>query len=160
MSDQKTLASSDWGDCPRGTLSQGVRAIQRRRRNQEVFRLSAAAVGVFALVVVVGLAVPTFREPAGYNFGDITCAETKPLLPVYAAGNLDAQTAAKIDAHLAQCPHCRPMFEEMKAKMNNAANNAAAWNARAHSDSRQAACHCAACRGHDAPAANLVAVRD
>ena len=156
MSDQKSSTSSEWGDCPQGTLAQGVRAIQRRRRRQEVVRLSTAAVSVFALVVVVGLAFQQFRPAPGFEYGNISCARTQSLLQAYATGDLDADTTARIEQHLDKCPHCGPLYEQMQTS----ADKTAASSMHTRTDWPQAACGCAECRGHHAPAVTLVAVRD
>lgn len=114
------IRSNDWDPCPRGKLHQMVRQRQARRRRRLVDRAAVTAATVL-LLVVAGVAVISFISnsigESTPHFGGIACAEVRDLLPQYAAGSLDAETAAKVDTHLEECPHCRPLWEEMRSRM-------------------------------------------
>jgi anti-sigma factor RsiW len=44
----------------------------------------------------------------------IVCRELVELVTDYLEGDLDAETRARADAHLADCPHCRVYVEQMR----------------------------------------------
>lgn len=144
MSALENGPTNDWEPCPEGTLAGTVRGIQRRRNRREFVGLGIVAVGVFALFALIGLVVQPFGSSPGFDHGNITCAETKPLLPDYLAGKLDEETTARISKHLAACPDCKPLFEKMQSSVGATAS------LRMRGDPDCAACRddCAVCREH------------
>lgn len=48
---------------------------------------------------------------------ELNCAVARDLLPLHAEELLSAETAALLDAHLADCPACREMLARMKAEV-------------------------------------------
>lgn len=108
-----------WEACPPGELSGMVRRVKARRRTRTWPQVAGASLAVLVLVaggvfVATRLSSPTQEGPAGFDFGGITCREVQPILPEYLAGTLDEGRARKVRKHVAQCPHCGPMLEEMR----------------------------------------------
>ncbi len=68
------------------------------------------------MALFLGMTVALVSEGVrggGYQFGGISCAKTQSLLPNYAAGQLDAETAGRIQVHLDKCPKCGPFYKRM-----------------------------------------------
>jgi hypothetical protein len=86
---------------------------------------SGVGVGMVAVVVVIGLlAAQQFRPATDPGMGNLTCADTQMLLQDYASGRLDAETAANVEIHLANCPDCRVMYEQTRVTPGKAATRA------------------------------------
>lgn len=107
-----------WQACPTGTVSRMAGELRSRRKARTQRRVAVASgVGVALVAVAVGLGLSIFlRGPTEYRFGGIACSEVRALLPEYLQGALaDRQLAQSIDQHLAECPHCGPLVDQMQA---------------------------------------------
>ena len=108
-----------WEACPTGELTQLVDrldAAQRRARSRQVYGTALASTAVFAVVV---LALGSFFEPSGSNYGGINCAYCRNHLPDYyphLTGEVvlaDAEFVASMKVHLEKCTFCRSKFRSL-----------------------------------------------
>ena len=105
--------NTDWSPCPSGTLQGLASNLKRQHRNARLRQMGEAA--AIVLVIVAGSAY-LFNSMYGIgpnNYGGISCAEVKSVLPKYIAGNIDVQIAMKVDQHLTQCHHCKEAYNSM-----------------------------------------------
>lgn len=128
--------SGDWLPCPPGLLrDRGVRAVWHRRR-----RAAALAAGAGAVVILVGIGswsiLGRLADPE-QHFGGIACSEVRANLPALISGGLAVDAAARVRAHLDQCPDCQALLRSM-TKMQ------AAGSFPQHAEKGD--CRCAACR--------------
>lgn len=73
---------------------------------------------MLAVVVMIGVyAVPQLglAEP---DFGGIVCTDVRSVADEYVSGRLDGGTAARIDAHVEACHHCRQFLAELQEKQS------------------------------------------
>jgi hypothetical protein len=128
--------SSEWLPCPAGLLGDaGVRARSRRQ-----MRLIAQLATASLLLILVGIGSWfLLREPVGRenHFGGIACSEVSKNMEAFMAGTLPDSVAAKIRAHLDQCPNCQKMMQ------NTPKTRAAAWFPV---QSESSGCMCEACQ--------------
>lgn len=112
-------AGDQWDACPTGELSQMVDrldAVQRRARSKQIYGTALASTAVFAVVV---LALGSFFEPSGSNYGGINCAYCRNHLPDYyphLTGEVeldDAEFVASMKVHLEKCTFCRAKFRSL-----------------------------------------------
>jgi hypothetical protein len=119
---ESMLRTSDWEACESGDLRRFVRGLRVRRRDRQAARVIGIG-GAAAVLVLVGfIALTQLRGAPQYNYGNIACQDVRDDLPDYMAGRVDEQLAKKIDLHLAACPECGPMFQNMKSEMSTAQN--------------------------------------
>ena len=116
---------NDWQSCRPGEVSRLVRHLQVRRKAVVVQRRKVAAVllmmAVFSSYYFVGV-LPS-AEP---NYGGIVCSKVKEFEQAYMAGTLDSAEIARVDAHLAQCGHCRQWQQDMMRKSTGQADSSKA----------------------------------
>lgn len=61
--------------------------------------------------------------PLEPDYGGIVCSALRPKVDDFVAGRLDADTAAKIAAHVALCPPCQRLVDDARARPAQAAGN-------------------------------------
>ena len=113
-----TNTDGEWQPCPPGEVGHLVRRLKaresavvvRRRMIAAVVLLMAAFTGYYFMGVLPG------AEP---NYGGIVCSAVQELAAEYRAGKLDAETADRIHAHLAECDQCQQwMGKSMPAALH------------------------------------------
>lgn len=101
-----------WPACQGGEVGQLVRKLQSRQ-NARLIRRRVSAVVLLLVAVSAGyyfIAAGPASEP---SYGGIVCSRIHELAPKYMAGDLDPQTAARIEKHLEQCENCQQWMREM-----------------------------------------------
>lgn len=124
-----------WQACPAGTINRMAGELRSRRKTRTQRRVAVASgVGVALVAVAVGVGLSIFLQgPTEYRFGGIACSEVRALLPEYLQGAMaDRQLAQSIDQHLAECPVCGPLVDQMQA--SNMAQQLAELPAANHHD--------------------------
>lgn len=87
--------------------------LQQRRRRQQFKKVSAGVV-CLAVMLLAGLYALPQLSPAEPSFGGIVCSDVQQMADDYIAGHIDEVTAARIDAHLKACDHCREMMSSLQ----------------------------------------------
>jgi RNA polymerase sigma-70 factor (ECF subfamily) len=67
-----------------------------------------------ARVAVRQALVPAFRDPSTGSTRGPTCPDVLPLFSQHLEGEIDPSVCATMEAHLAQCSHCRHACESLK----------------------------------------------
>ena len=107
--------SNLWTNCPSGLL---VGRAQSARR----MALGMLAVKTTAIFLVVagttfgswwGFVQYSVRE---YQFSGLTCADVRELMPKLKAGRLSTRLEEMLRKHVARCPTCHPLGEQLPAK--------------------------------------------
>jgi hypothetical protein len=121
--DSKTFQSEGWVDVPPGTIS----ACGRRKQFRKRFRQATSVAGVCAVFVLgIGFGMTASQQwsrPSAMDFGGITCQEVHRLLPLMVNRQpLPPEQQSKVEAHLAQCPQCQKMRDQMMSRPAAARN--------------------------------------
>src|SRR5512140_2262388 len=61
----------------------------------------------------------------------MTCAEAEPLIGASLDGELDSQTALRIDGHFSTCPHCSVLLARLQRLQEEIAAAELDWSANA-----------------------------
>ena len=110
------LSTTDWEPCLPGTLAQAsfVTPPSGVARLLAAPPLVTGAVVGFALAAIVFVAVSRRTEPVDSRPpGGIACATVHENLPAYVAGELTAELSEQMAIHLAACPGCRELHQQM-----------------------------------------------
>lgn len=103
----------DWEPCDGGELRQVVWRVKTDRRNRDIVRIGGVGV-ILLLCTFAATLVWQQANQSGYDYGGITCKEVESHLPAYKEDRLDdRQLVKRIRVHLAECPHCGPLYEKM-----------------------------------------------
>lgn len=119
--DVKTKNQDPWNECPPGELQRMAERLKIRQRRQALKRIGSAATALTVVSAGGYVAGRWLLGPAENRYGGIACSEVMPLLTDYRAKKLDPPLMRKIAAHLAECPHCGPMYRKMAAEMEGTA---------------------------------------
>lgn len=101
-----TNTDGEWQPCRTGEVGHLVRRLKARESAVVVQRRMIAVV-VLLIAAFTGYYFMGVLPEAESNFGGIVCSTVKKLAPEYMAGELDAEQADRIRAHLAKCDQCR-----------------------------------------------------
>ena len=108
--------TNDWDPCLPGTLAQApfVTAPSGAARRLAAPPLVTGAVIGFTLAAIVFAAVLR-RTDRGNSRppGGIACATVHENLPAYVAGELTAELSERMAVHLAACPGCQSLHQQM-----------------------------------------------
>lgn len=112
-----TPRADEWSPLPEGEvarLGQKLRARQSRR----VFLRATAATAASVLAAGGGAWLLLGRRDDGqYDYGGIACAEVVRLGEDYMVGRVAEPTKSQIAEHVARCPRCGPLFDQMREQM-------------------------------------------
>ena len=123
MSDPQ-LSNDGWRACPPGTLTElasGLRKVEQRKQRRRI------VVGVATLLMMVTAGAWYSNQkgtlPDDYPYGGISCTEVKDSLPLMMSGTADAELAAKIQTHLAECPMCTKLARKLQEQSHAGRQN-------------------------------------
>jgi hypothetical protein len=98
----------NWTPCEGGEISEMVIRLKQIRRKVAIQKTVTATVCVLALITV-----GTVYWNQHADLPPLSHRAALELLPEYHAGRLDAETAARMKAHLAHCESCRVKLREL-----------------------------------------------
>jgi len=108
-----SIPSDSWGPCPPGTLGR-IAAERPGQDGSDWLLRGIGATAVVLFVLAVGyIFVNRFGPVPEYRYGGITCTKVRQMMPAFAAGDLDEQTADKIRKHLDLCVYCEDAYRRM-----------------------------------------------
>ncbi|WP_339730342.1 zf-HC2 domain-containing protein [uncultured Gimesia sp.] len=134
-------SEGEWSACPAGNLCKFV-SVMKKRKQISHFITGAEILTVCLAIGLIGfLGMNQFSSEAnqpGQRIaekpcpGGLYCKEVLAHAKGYVAHTLDQELTQKVDAHLADCPHCQKKVDQLKANAhNNAANQKAALQKQA-----------------------------
>ncbi len=104
---------NDWEPCGEGLLVEAVDRLKAQRRD----RMAARAVGVAGTLVILlfvgAIGFQQYQKGADNHHGGISCAKVKTSLEAYVAGKLTPELEEQIEIHLAKCPKCQELRDQM-----------------------------------------------
>ena len=104
-----------WDVCPPGTLQNLAGSLRARRRRRHNLKSCV----VLSLVLGTGVVLwSTYSQSGEYDFGGIVCSEVRHMSEDYLHGRLAVEFSEKIDAHLLECPNCKPLMDLMRNKLS------------------------------------------
>jgi len=109
---------AEWDPCPKGTLSALSGKLQERTRRRQFLKVAGAlSLAVLGVGVTVGLGLLLRQKPNNgtqdFNFGDITCTDVLQNAQAFAMGQVQEPLLGKMRMHIAQCPRCGPLIQNM-----------------------------------------------
>jgi Putative zinc-finger len=111
-----TGASDDWTECSRQEITKLAARLRGRRQFRAARRAAFVAAAAMATVAIVALAVwPSPGTDEGPDFAGISCKRVAELANAYVKRELPPELQDQVRRHIALCPMCRKMFEEMPA---------------------------------------------
>ena len=102
-----------WEPCPAGELQRLAGRLAGERRHRRLTTIGQWTVGATLSVVLLLAGAFVVGQFSQNNFGGIACREVTAQLVAYHAGELDAERAEQISAHLQQCSMCNAAYDEM-----------------------------------------------
>lgn len=104
----------EWEPCPSGELGRLVRRMESEPQRMAV-KWATGAVAATALLALLVVGVYRMRQLPGmeYNFGGVTCSEVRARMQQYLAGEIDAELRERLEVHLAKCPQCAKLKQQM-----------------------------------------------
>jgi len=103
----------DWTPCRRGEVSSLVQALKGRRQAKKVQR-RLVVTGALMAVAAVGYYFTGLRPTDQFKYGGIACSEVAQSAQEFVSGDLDDETQQQIDEHLAHCPRCRKLVDDLR----------------------------------------------
>tara|TARA_R110002111_G_scaffold255157_1_gene321241 strand:+ start:28064 stop:28537 length:474 start_codon:yes stop_codon:yes gene_type:complete len=139
--DYQQASETEWHACAPGDLGHFVSVMKKRKQIGHLIT-GAEIVTVCLAVGLVGFlgmnqlssspTSPVERIANKACPGGLYCAEVLEHAQDYVAHKLNQETSLKVEAHLADCPHCQKKVDQLKANMhNNAAVQKAALQKQA-----------------------------
>ncbi len=110
---QSIIPSDQWEACPSGELMSLARKLKARRRDRTAARIVGTTGAILLVFFIVGLVAHRMRDFNDNRLGNISCEEVKANLDDYAAGQLDEHLADHIRVHLAECPGCAAIHQDL-----------------------------------------------
>ena len=104
-------SNQNWTPCEGGEISGMVDRLKQIRRKVVIQRAVTGTVCVVALITV-----GTVYWNQQNQLPPLSHRAALELLPEYHAGRLDAETAARLKAHLAHCESCRVKLQKMNGE--------------------------------------------
>jgi hypothetical protein len=150
MMESPKNSPDQWDACQSGEVRQLVDALKKRRRVRTMQRGGGVAL-LLMMVLFSSFFVMGILPQAERNDGGIVCSKVQQFAEKFRAGDLDAELADKIRAHLKTCPQCQKRMEEfgMNSAPQQTTTTAAGW-IRANPSRRNLA-------GHNSPDAPVLA---
>jgi hypothetical protein len=105
----------DWTPCRQGDVSNLIHALKSRRQAKKVQR-RLAVTGALMAVAAVGYYFAGLRPTDRFDYGGIACSEVAQSAQKFVSGDLDDETQQKIEEHLAHCPHCRKLVDDLRKR--------------------------------------------
>ncbi len=119
--------STSWAPCPAGSLNQLDRNLRRRRRSKLMRESAALVVLATCIGLTAGyLATPGIppNEPTIQNyFAGLSCDDVRTAMPAFVGHRLDADTAARVQQHLMECPKCQQLMQRMQSMQSSNRNS-------------------------------------
>ena len=114
MNENKQLENEDWQPCPQGEFQRLSSRLRANRTRRQILKTGVAA-SALALVGIGSWSIFTnvgSRNPEAPLRG-LTCTQCVDLAEDYKADKLPAQQKAQVEAHVRECPLCKPHFQQM-----------------------------------------------
>ena len=121
MSNPSESPNDAWETCSPGQLQRLVRGTLLLRRARTIRRtvLTGGAAAIVAIVawMTVSLLWPA-REPAkqGPYIAGVCCEDVRREIPDLVAMRVEPKRAAQLHQHIALCPDCRQLMQQMENK--------------------------------------------
>lgn len=107
----------DWSPLPAGEVARLGKKL-RGRKSRRTFLRGAIATAATVLAAGGGAWLVLGRRSDGqYDYGGIVCAEVVRRGKEYMEGKVPEPTKSQITEHVARCPRCGPLFEQMREQM-------------------------------------------
>ncbi len=107
----------EWSPLPEGEVARLGKKL-RGRKSRRVF-LRATVATAASVVATGGTAWLLLgrRGDGQYDYGGIACSEVVRQGKDYMEGKVPEPTKSQIAEHVAHCPRCGPLFEQMREQM-------------------------------------------
>ena len=107
----------DWSPLPAGEVALLGKKL-RGRKSRRVFLRATVATAASVLATGGGVWLLLGRRGDGqYEYGGIVCSEVVRQGKDYMEGKVPEPTKSQITEHVARCPRCGPLFEQMREQM-------------------------------------------
>lgn len=129
--EHQTDSEADWSACAPGDLGQFVSVMKKRKQISHLITGAEILTACLAVGLIGFLGINQLSSSANQQTqqaqtkpcpGGLYCKDVLAHAKAYVAHTLDQKLTQKVDAHLADCPHCQKKIDQLKA---NAHNNAA-----------------------------------
>ncbi len=110
-----------WQPCPPGEFERLSERLRRRRQRRRFLRVSLAAAAALAGVGGGGAAYLALTRQSSsvptqdMDFAGIKCSQVRQVAAAYLRGDLDEETRRRVTAHVAQCPNCNRLLNDMRS---------------------------------------------
>jgi|GEM_PF-2352187 len=141
-------SEAEWRACAPGDLGNFVSVMKKRKQISHLITaaevvtvcLSVGLIGFFGMNQLSSSSrestQPVARVADKACPGGLYCPEVLARAKDYVAHTLNQEMTQKVEAHLADCPHCQKKVDQLKANMhNNAAIQKAAMQKQANWES-------------------------
>ncbi|QDV54010.1 zf-HC2 domain-containing protein [Gimesia fumaroli] len=141
-------SEAEWSTCPAGSLCRFVSVMKKRKQISHLITgaeiltacLAVGFIGFLGINQLSGSANLSNQQaehaPKKPCPGGLYCKDVLAHAKEYVAHTLDQNLTQKVDAHLADCPHCQKKIDQLKANAHNNAGDQkaalqkqAAWEA-------------------------------
>ncbi len=112
--DQPDSLPPEWEPCAPGEVARLGKRLRGRKTRRAVLRATAGTVG--AALAAGGFWLALGRAEREHDYGGLTCAEVARRGAEYVAGTVPEPLRARIAEHVARCPRCAPLFEQMQRR--------------------------------------------
>jgi len=110
----------DWKPCPLGLLVQAARGDRAKVSRRKLLRAGGTAAAVLLGGSLGWRAWRSSHQEDGATGTEVvarmTCDEAIPLIPTLVANELPEATRRRVEAHLAHCPHCASLRNDLRPK--------------------------------------------
>lgn len=107
----------EWSPLPPGEVARLGKKF-RLRKSRRVFLRATVATAASVLATGGGVWLLLGRRgDKEYEYGGIVCSEVVRQGKDYMEGKVPEPTKSQITEHVARCPRCGPLFEQMREQM-------------------------------------------